>query len=111
MWSSGLGLGGGGGGGGGLRSGGCECRLRRVGVSFGGLIVWLFLDASRLLLGGRLLLRWSCRLFGLFVTNEPLALGLAAHTIGLWLNNTRRVALDANTQRVANVEGLLVGET
>jgi hypothetical protein len=65
------------------------------------------LGRGRRLLGrlGRLL-----RLLGLDVALEALALGLAAHAIGLRVLDARRVALDPDTERAAEIERLLVGE-
>ena len=53
--------------------------------------------------------RWF-GLFGLDLTGQALALGLAAHAVGLGLDHARRVALDPDPERVAEIERLLVGE-
>jgi hypothetical protein len=45
------------------------------------------------------------------VTDEAVALGAAAHAVGLRLHHARRVALDPDPERVAEIECLLVGKT
>jgi hypothetical protein len=50
------------------------------------------------------------RLFGLHITDEPFALGLAADAVGLRFDDARGVALDPDSERVAEIERLLVGE-
>src|SRR5439155_13749688 len=60
---------------------------------------------------GRLLGRLRrCRLLGLDVATESLRIRLAADAVGLGVLDARRVALDADLQRLAEVECLLVGE-
>jgi hypothetical protein len=46
----------------------------------------------------------------LLVANKSLALGLAAHAVGLGLDHARRVALDPDSERLAEIERLLVGQ-
>ena len=50
------------------------------------------------------------RLFWLDGTDQPIALRLAAHSIGLGLLDGRRVALHANPELNAEIESLFVGE-
>ena len=89
---------------------------------FGGcslLLGWRFLRGS-LLLGGSLLGRslfLGCSLllgrsllFWLLVANQTLAIGLASYTIGLGVDDARGMALHTDSERVAEVQGLLVGQ-
>ena len=71
---------------------------------FGSGLLRRGLFGSSLFGWGLLGLRW------LLVADQTLALSLATHTISLGLNHTRRVALDPNTQRVAEIQALFVGE-
>lgn len=64
----------------------------------------------RSLLGSSLLGWGLLGLWWLLVADQTLTLSLATHTISLGLNHTRRVALDPNTQRVAEIQALFVGE-
>jgi hypothetical protein len=66
--------------------------------------------SSRLL--GRLLggLLGRLGLLGGDVTNETLPLGLAADAVRLGLDHAGGVALDADTERIAEIEALLVGQ-
>jgi hypothetical protein len=66
---------------------------------------------SRLRSRGRGLLRGLLGgLLGLDVALQPLALSLAADAVGLGVLDARRVALDPNPERAAQIERLLVGE-
>ena len=49
-------------------------------------------------------------LLGLDLADQALALGLAADAVGLRILDARGMRLDADPQRLAEVEGLLVGE-
>jgi len=92
---------------GGCRGGrlGLDHRRRRLGRLLGG-------GCRRLLLRLRLGLALGDlrRLFGLLVSNEALALGLAPHAVALRLLDARGMRLDPDAELGAEVEGLLVGE-
>jgi hypothetical protein len=75
------------------------------------LFLRLFSDRGlRRLRRCRRLLRRLLRLLGLDVALEALALSLAADAVGLGVLDARRVALDADPERAAQIERLLVGE-
>src|SRR5207302_10722404 len=87
------------------RSGGgwrCWCRSRLGGRRLG--------ERGRRLRGGRHLLRRLLGLLGLGLALQSLALGLAADAVSLGVLDARRVALDADSERAAQIERLLVGE-
>ena len=62
----------------------------------------------RSLLGGGLL--FGLGLFGLFVTNETVTLGATTYTVGLCLDDRRRVALHVDTHYETEIDGLFVCE-
>jgi hypothetical protein len=79
----------------------------RLDLDIGRSLSWLRLLGRGLFLTG---LSWSW-LFWLLVANKTFTYSLTAHAICLWFNHARGMALDANSERVADVESLLVGET
>ena len=86
----------------------CDCLLGGLVVT--GVVVGLF--CSCLLCRGLLRdgLLFGLRLFGLFVTDETVALGTTTYTVGLCLDDRRRMALHIDTHDETEIDGLFVCE-